>query len=172
MLKVAVQKTVKYPSVGPRYIHRLDTRMQRILVSLLFALGTCAAGAQALQLRDGWVRGIVRGQSVTSAYLVVDSTSAALIVGARSPLAERVELRKMEMSDSGPLRSRTTENFAVTAGETLRLTPLTEHLMLVGLKRPISAGEQVPITLEYLLSGEKRGEVSIEAIVRPFYGQR
>lgn len=77
----------------------------------------------------------------------------------------------MEIADKGPLQAKTAERFTVSAGEPLHLTPLTDHLMLVGITPPLQVGERVPLVLEYRLATGQRGEISIDAPVRPFYAK-
>jgi copper(I)-binding protein len=50
----------------------------------------------------------------------------------------------------------------VPAGETVVLEPGGLHVMCVGVSQPLSAGQQIPMTVVF----EKAGEVAVEAEVR------
>jgi copper(I)-binding protein len=51
----------------------------------------------------------------------------------------------------------------VPAGGTVALAPHGAHIMLVGLKAPLKAGQTFPLTLTF----EKSGTVTVEVTVEP-----
>lgn len=55
------------------------------------------------------------------------------------------------------------EGLPLPAGETVRLQAGGLHLMLVGLRRPLAAGDVVPLTLTF----ERAGEVGLALPVLP-----
>lgn len=79
------------------------------------------------------------------------------LLSARSPVAERVELHTMRM-EGDVMRMRQLDAIELPAGQTVELKPGGLHLMLMGLKAPLKAGERVPVTLRF----EKAGELAVE----------
>ena len=79
------------------------------------------------------------------------------VVSASSPVAERVELHET-IRDGDVMRMREVEAIELPAGQTVELKPGGLHLMLMGLKAPLKAGETVPVTLKF----EKAGDVTVQ----------
>lgn len=64
--------------------------------------------------------------------------------------------------DHGNMSMRPVKDVPVPAGETVNLEPGGIHIMLMDLKRPLKAGEAVPLTLSFA----KAGEIKVDATVR------
>lgn len=122
----------------------------------LLTLGAAGAlnAADALRVADLWARATPPGATTGAAYLQLTNTGERpeRLVGARSPLAERVELHTHVM-ESGMMRMRQVAAIDLPPGERVRLEPGGLHLMLFDLHQPLVAGEQLPLTLE-LESGD------------------
>lgn len=119
----------------------------------------CVAGtlnaADALRVTDPWARATPPGATTGAAYLQVTNTGkqSERLIGARTPLAERVELHTHVM-ESGMMRMRQVAAIDLPPGDRVRLEPGGLHLMLFGLHQPLVAGDQLPLTLK-LESGER-----------------
>lgn len=127
-----------------------------VLASALF---TAFAAHAQLQVSDPWVRATVAPQKATGAFMQLTSPKAAKVVAASSPVAEMVEIHEMKM-DNGVMKMRAVEALALPAGQTVALKPGSYHVMLMGLKAPIKAGETVPLTLT--LEGEDKQRTTVE----------
>jgi hypothetical protein len=75
-------------------------------------------------------------------------------------VAERVELHSMQMQGD-VMRMRQVDAIELPAGATVELAPGGLHLMLMGLKSPLKAGERLPLVLRF----EKAGELKTELVV-------
>ncbi len=83
------------------------------------------------------------------------------LVGATSPVAERVEIHAIKVVGSG-LRMREREGgLAISPDTTLTLKPRGYHLLLIGLKTPLEEGARVAVTLTF----EHAGSVDIDCVV-------
>jgi len=131
------------------------------------ALGLCLAQSAHAQVTvsQAWVRATVPGQKVAAAYMELTSAKEATLVSAASPLAEVTEVHEMRMED-GVMKMRAAERIALPAGKTVRLEPGGYHVMLMGLPKPLKAGDTVPITLTVETSGKKRHSLRVQAPVR------
>jgi len=131
------------------------------------ALGLCLAQSAHAQvtISQPWVRATVPGQKVAAAYMELRSAKEATLVSAASPLAEVTEVHEMRM-ENGVMRMRAVERMALPAGKTVRLEPGGYHVMLMGLPKPLKAGDTVPITLTVETSDKKRHSVRVQAPVR------
>jgi hypothetical protein len=91
------------------------------------------------------------GASVAAGYMRITNgdSEPRQLLGGSTVAAERVEIHTMSM-DGGVMRMRPLpDGLAIAAGETVELKPGGLHLMLVGLRRPLVQGENVPLTLTF-----------------------
>ncbi|MDA7417381.1 copper chaperone PCu(A)C [Xenophilus arseniciresistens] len=84
------------------------------------------------------------------------------LIGASTPVAERVELHTRQI-DGDVLRMREVPAIALPAGQEVQLRHgQPQHLMLVGLKKPLKVGERFDLTLRF----ERAGETTVKAWVQ------
>lgn len=157
-------------------------------LSVLF-LVACGANNVAVQVSDPWVRAaVVTGAampaaetetaqshsessetpmdmamgSTSAAYMLLRSRGAAdTLLGVATDVAEVVELHTVER-DGDVMRMRPVPQIDIPAGGTTALEPGGLHVMLIGLRRDLQAGETVQLTLTFA----NAGEVVVEAPVR------
>jgi copper(I)-binding protein len=103
--------------------------------------------AAKVQVSDAWIRPAVKGQSGTGGFMNLMSPEGATLVGFSTPIAEIAELHEMAMQGD-VMRMRPIESLALPAGQTVGLKPGGHHLMLMGLKKPLKVGDQIPLTLK------------------------
>jgi copper(I)-binding protein len=84
------------------------------------------------------------------------------LVGASTPNAERVELH-MIVREGDVMKMREVQSFGVPAGQRLTLRPGGQHLMIVGLKKPLAMDERIPLTLRFERAGEIRVELRVQS---------
>jgi len=140
----------------------------RTATALALALAATAATAQVstpVTVKDAWVRATVPGQPATGAFMTLHAQGDARLVSAQSGVAAATEIHEMAMQDD-VMKMRQIDGLALPAGQDVPLTPGGYHLMLLELKQPIKAGDQVPISLVFE-SGGKRQTVEIQAIAKP-----
>ena len=134
-----------------------------VLGATLLAAAASAQGQ--VEAHAAWIRGTVRGQTTAGAYMRLSSSQGASLVGAESPVAGSVELHDMKM-DGNVMRMRAVASVKIPPGKTIEFKPGAHHMMLVGLKRPLSKGESVPIRLKVELGDKSIRTVQITAEVR------
>ncbi len=127
-------------------------------------LASFAAQAQ-VKVADPWVRATVAPQKATGAFMQLTSEQAVKVVAASSPVAAVVEIHEMKMDD-GVMKMRAVDALPLPAGQAVALKPGSYHVMLMGLKAPIKAGETVPLTLTVEGADGKRTAVEIKAEAR------
>ena len=135
-----------------------------LLATGLALLCSALASAQTrtLSAQDAWVRA-TPGSDVAAAYLTLHNagTQPVVVVGVRCACASHAMIHESTLSN-GQSSMRPREPLAIAAGATLRLAPGGLHIMLEGLTRALTPGEQVP--LELLLDGGN--SLSVSARVR------
>ena len=133
----------------------------------LVALASVALHANAdVKVTTAWARATVAQQKVTGAFARIESTDATRLVAVTSPVAARVEIHEMSMAD-GVMKMREVEALAVPAGQAVELKPGGFHLMLMDLKKPVVAGEAVPLSFVFEDKAGKRKTVEVKAEARP-----
>lgn len=137
--------------------------MHRLLIASSLFL-SLAAQAQ-VKVDDPWVRATVAPQKATGAFMQITSAKAAKVVAVSSPVAAMVEIHEMKMDD-GVMRMRAVDALPLPAGQAVALKPGSYHVMLMGLKQPIKAGETVPLTLTVEAEGGQRSAVEVKAVAR------
>jgi copper(I)-binding protein len=126
-----------------------------------------AAQPPALSAQDAWIRA-TPGVDVAAAYLTLHNggTQVVVLSGVSSPEAASAMLHETRIVN-GQSTMRPHEPLRIAPGETVRLAPGGLHIMLHNLKRPLAAGDEVPLVL--LLEGA--GNLTVMARVRPLDGE-
>ncbi|CAG0929279.1 MAG: hypothetical protein EFKGCFLK_00745 [Rhodocyclaceae bacterium] len=139
--------------------------MQKAIIT---ALGLAAISVSALAdvtVKDAWVRGTTPAQKATGAFMELNSSDAATLVSAASPVAGVVEIHTMKMED-GVMKMRAIPKLDLPAGKAVKLAPGGNHVMLMDLKQQLKKGEVVPITLKVEGKDKKAQTIEIKAEVR------
>lgn len=139
---------------------------------ILLLVLLCAAPVQAQQvtIKDAWIRGTVRGQSATGAFMEITGKSAVRLVSVSSPVAKIVEVHHMTM-ENGVMKMFPVAGVDVPAGKTVKLAPGGYHVMLMNLQKPLNAGDKVPLQLTFESAGKKRETMELSVEVRDLKGQ-
>lgn len=131
-------------------------------VALFAAADEAPAGG--IHVSAVWARATPPVSSVGAAYLSLANHGVEedRLIGASSPVAGRVALHAHAV-DAGMMTMRPVDSVALRAGETVTFAPGGNHIMLLGLKHPLRAGDRFPLTLEL----ERGGSLRVEVRVRP-----
>lgn len=124
-----------------------------------------AVAQPSLTVQDPWVRGTVAQQQATGLFARLTSTAGGRLVAARSPVAGTVEIHEMRM-DGDIMRMRAVPALDLPAGQVVELKPGGYHVMLMGLRQPMKAGDVVPVTLVVEGRDGKREDIEVKAEVR------
>ncbi|MHB8914778.1 MAG: copper chaperone PCu(A)C [Thiobacillus sp.] len=133
-----------------------------LLASLVFIAPS--AWANSIFVSNAWVRPTMPGQSVAGAYLDITAKKTARLVAVRSPISPDVQIHWMQM-DGDVMRMREVGAIDLPKHTSVSLKPGGYHLMLMQLKKPIRAGEVVPLTLVIETQG-KRENVKVRALAQ------
>lgn len=134
---------------------------------LYIALAVCASAAEAqIEVHQPWVRGTLPGQNIAAAYMEIHSSRAVSLVKVSSPVAKMVEMHETRM-EGDVNRMREVRRIDVPAGGSVALKPGGYHLMLMGVTKPLQAGQTVPFSLVFETADGKRSSVEVKAPVRP-----
>jgi len=127
-----------------------------LIAALAFATATASAFAQ-VKVEGAWARPTVAGQQGGGGFMTLLSSRDDKLVGGSTPVAQRFELHTMAMKGD-VMEMREMPSVALPAGKAVEFKPGGLHVMFIGLKAPLKAGDKVPVTLKF----EKAGEVKVE----------
>jgi copper(I)-binding protein len=113
-------------------------------------------GAQSLTVERAWVRATVAGQSIGGAFMLIDNQSdiadRLISVNVDPNFADHAEIHQMVM-DNDTMKMRELKELDIPPHTRVALAPGQYHVMLIGLKMPLDAGSQVPLTLIFKNAG-------------------
>lgn len=135
-----------------------------ICLALMPALAL-TAGPVDVVVSDAWVRATVPGQPVAAAYMDVTSARGATLAHVAADVAGVVQMHSMRM-DGEVMRMRELAQLVLPKGQTVRLAPSGNHLMLLQLKRPLRPGDVVRFDLTVVGASGQRQVVRAVATVR------
>jgi copper(I)-binding protein len=123
--------------------------------------GSGQGAAAKVQAVDVWARAAEMGNGAAYMILRNSGDTADRLVKAESDVAGAVELHKTTM-DGSMMKMAPVENIEIPAKGQAELKPGGFHVMLIGLKRELKAGEKIKLKLQF----EKAGAQEVEAEVR------
>jgi len=147
-------------------------RTPTLAIACAIALTACSAQAEdykvgSIRIAHPHARATAAGQAAGGGYLRLDNQGPDdRLVAARAQVAERVELHSMTM-EGDVMRMRQLDAVELPAGKTVELKPGALHMMFMGLKAPLKAGDKFPLTLRF----EKAGEVTVQMAVEAMRGE-
>lgn len=131
-----------------------------IAASVLLMAGSAVAQTEAIEIKDAWARATPGRAENGAAYLTIESPQGDRLTGVSTTIARMAELHTMKM-EGGVMRMSPLAAIDLPAGQPVTLKPGAMHIMLVGLKQPLQAGQSIPLTLHF----EKGGTREIVAAV-------
>ena len=127
-------------------------------------LATAAVHAQVV-VDKPWVRTTVAQQTTTGAFMTLTSAKGGKLVSASSPIAASVEVHEMKM-DGDVMKMRPVDALPLPAGKPVELKAGAYHMMLMGLKAPVKAGDVVPIKLVVEDAKGQRTTTDVKAVAQ------
>lgn len=130
-----------------------------ILAAALLALTACSPSgsggsgeAATVQVAGAICRPTPVGRQMTGCYLTLTSAAADRLVSVASPDAGRVQIHESRIESGMMMMREIRDGLPLPAGEAVALAPGGNHLMLLGVKEPLVAGDTVALTLTFATS--------------------
>jgi copper(I)-binding protein len=112
-------------------------------------LNVVARGVATVDVRDGWVRQSVPGQSGTGAFMKLTAPTGTKLVSISTPAAGTAEVHEMKMEGDVMKMRELPGGLDLPAGQTVELKPGGYHVMMTDLKGALAKGAAVPMTLKF-----------------------
>lgn len=143
---------------------RLATVMA-VMAAILITLGSILTStahdydAGKLTITHPWARPTLGNVMIGAVYVVIsnDGETDDRLTSATSTVAERVEIHETIKDGDIAKMQPVQGGVVIPADDSAVLEPLGKHIMLIGLKKKLVAGETLPLTLVF----EKHGKIDI-----------
>ena len=133
----------------------------RVVAVALFSMATLACAQ--IKVDNAWVRATVPGQQATGAFMKITSIEAVKLSSVSSPAASISEIHEMKM-DGGVMKMRALPSgLDIPANRAVELSSGGFHVMMMDLKQTISAGQSVPLELQFTNAKGHKTSVSVAA---------
>jgi len=132
------------------------------MTAALLFLTTCSAPGPKIAAHDAWARETGAADSA-AAYVVIENTGGAdKLVGVKSTIGDAM-LHESSM-EGGIMRMRPIgkgDGLVVPSNGKLALGPGGAHVMIMGLKQPLKAGDHFGLTLLFAKAKPERVKVTV-----------
>jgi periplasmic copper chaperone A len=137
-------------------------------VAAMAAYGAPAMAASGIMVMHAKAMASIPGAPTGVVYLTLHNAGGTndRLLGASTPLAQRVEIHTGGMSH-GVATMRPLERIDIAVGGMVEFKNGGNHLMLIGLLRPLLAGTTLPLTLKFQKSGEQTVHIPVVALMLP-----
>jgi copper(I)-binding protein len=136
--------------------------MKRWAAMAISSFALLASGEErAVLVENAWVQPTPKDHQATGAFARLRAQQETTLVGARSPLARSVELRRTVV-EGGVAAMHAVPRLPLAAGTTVTLAPGGYQWMLMDLARPLREGDEVPLQLDF---EDPRGQRYSERVV-------
>ena len=142
--------------------------MKRLL-SLSAVLATAAWSPEAEPTSDLAVVNVTgaicrptpEGRQVTGCYLTLTASRDDTLMTAESSASALAQVHESSMENNMMVMYEAKAGLPLPAGQAVSLAPGGNHIMLLGVKEPLAAGDTVPLTLTFASAAPVEVEASV-----------
>ncbi len=149
------------------------TRFRHFLAVAACTVAFPAFGAD-LTIQDPYIRTSGATASSGAAFFVIENSGPTddRLIAATSDIAARVELHTHIQDATGVMQMvEVPEGFVIPAGGQHVLARGGDHVMFLGLTRPLQDGERIAVTLTFETAGEITVDIPVDSTRKPMHGQ-
>jgi periplasmic copper chaperone A len=127
------------------------------------------ANQPSIAVEQPYARATPAGALTGAVYMTLDNKShvADRLTGASSDVADKLQIHEMTMVNGVMQMRELSGGLPVPADGSVALKPGSYHVMLIGLRKPLKAGETFPLTLSFEKAGNISVTVPIQAMAKP-----
>jgi hypothetical protein len=124
-----------------------------------------AGGTAKIDIEQPWARATPAGAATGAVYMTLANKTgtADRLTAAASDVAGKVQIHEMAVVNGVMKMRELASGLAIPAGGSVTLKPGGYHVMLIGLKNRLVAGQTLPLTLTFA----KAGTISITVPIQP-----
>jgi len=111
---------------------------------------------------DAWAKPTLKGTRTGAVYLTLTNRGSAAdhLMAISTPVAERAELHEDVMT-KGVMSMKPVPDLALAPGTSIAIAPGHYHVMLIGVRAPLAAGQSFPLTLTFDKAGPIEASVTV-----------
>jgi copper(I)-binding protein len=125
--------------------------MKRFFVLMLMGilLLTACSAATGIEISNAWTRPTLKGNN-GAVYFLLQNHSAGSdeLTGISSDVAEAVEIHESTM-EGDVMQMRQVSSFPIAGKKSIEFGPGGYHVMLIGVKQELTAGDVIQLTLHF-----------------------
>jgi copper(I)-binding protein len=131
-------------------------RIWMLLMAGTLLLSSCVTNdshmaGTGMEIRDPWVRSAIKdGNSAVYMLLYNHAAEDDALVGVSSDVAAAAEIHLSQMNPDGVMEMTQQDSIAILADNQVELKPGGYHIMLIGLKQDLIAGDEFILTLQFM----------------------
>ena len=130
----------------------------------IYHFTVAATDASGITLGHFWARTSAGNTSTDAAYLTVtDNGTPDRLVGVSTPAATSAELHET-INENGVMKMRSVAANVLDPGKPVTFSPGGYHVMLMGLKSPLKAGDSFPLPIAFEHAQPITVTVKVEAV--------
>jgi periplasmic copper chaperone A len=130
---------------------------------LVVTLAACRPSVEGgIEIQDAWAGATPPGATVGAAYMVIITHEPDTLLSVATPVAEVVTIHTT-LEEGGISKMRPLHEVDLAAQERFSFEPGAAHLMLIGLRAPLTAGSHFPLTLQFRRAGTQVIEVAVRS---------
>ncbi len=140
--------------------------LMAVLLAAAPAAFAQAGGTSKINVEQPWARATPAGAMTGAVYMTLANRTNTedRLTAASSDVASKVQIHEMAVVNGIMQMRQLTDGLAVPAGGSVTLKPGGYHVMLIGLKKRLIAGQTFPLTLTFANAGNISITVPIQAI--------
>jgi periplasmic copper chaperone A len=121
-----------------------------VVLALASLLSGCAApGSRGVEVREAWARPAAQGGNGAVYFTIENQSSEAdELIGVASDIAQAMEIHESKMNGD-VMEMRQLESVPLGPGAEVKFEPGGLHVMLIGLRQDLQAGDEIEITLHF-----------------------
>lgn len=125
-------------------------------------LGACVTSNEMVA-REYWARAASKDGN-TAAYMTLQNHTAVddELIRASSDSARAVEIHESRLGDDGVMQMIPQNSVSIAADTEVEFKPGGLHIMLIGLKQDLAAGQEITVVLHF----KKHGDINLTVPVK------
>ena len=117
-----------------------------------------------VMVHEAWARASAGAATTGGAYVtLMGGSQPDQLIGASTPVATTAQVHQT-IDDHGVMKMREVPSVPIPAGGMVTFAPGGGHIMLMGLKHPLKAGETFPLTLTFAHAPPMTVDVHVKAL--------
>jgi periplasmic copper chaperone A len=147
-----------------RFLSKLS--LMAVLLVAAPAAFAQTSGTSRITVEQPWARATPAGAMTGAVYMTLanKADTADRLTAASSDVASKVQIHEMTMVNGVMQMRQLVNGLAIPADGSVTLKPGGYHVMLIGLKKQLIAGQTLPLTLTFAKAGNISITVPIQAI--------